>query len=332
MQDLRVYFFGGPEIYRDGSLLPVFPTQKSLSLFAYLIVNRGRLIHRDTLCGQFWSEHTDVEARKALRTCLWRIRSVVEPRKEQRGTLLQVQGSRVRFIGTATTWVDVWEFEDAVKLVSGAQAADPEWTLGLERAAALYRADFLEGVDDEWCFLHRERLRLAYFTALERLVAHHGIEGRWLDVITRGRQILREDPLREHIHRAVIEAHLAMGDRPSALRQYESCVRTLEAELEVEPMEETRQLYEQAIRRPTPVMRGISSELDRSREGVHVEGLVAEVDGVLAALYSLLDRLERARGALGGNEVWTAATHPLTLTFSSARGGRRQEYVAGTLK
>lgn len=307
MQDLRVHFFGGAEIYRDGLLLPVFPTQKALSLFAYLIVNRGRLIHRDTLCGKFWRDQTEVEARKALRTCLWRIRSVVEPRKELRGTLLQVQGSLIRVISSETTWVDVWEFEDAVKFVSGPQAADPEWTRGLERAAALYHADLLEGVHDEWCFLHRERLRLAYLTVLERLVAQHGSQGRWLDVITWGKQILQEDPFREHIHRAVIEAHLAMGDRPSALRQYELCVRTLEAELEVEPMEETRRLYERAIRRPAPVRRGISNKAERPRGDVHVEGLVAEVDGALTALYALLERLERTRGALGGTDVWAAA-------------------------
>lgn len=307
MQDLRVHFFGGVEIYRDGILLPVFPTQKSLSLFAYLVVNRGRLIHRDTLCGQFWGEQTDVEARKALRTCLWRVRSVVEPRKEQRGTLLQVQGSQVRFVGSDATWVDVWAFEDAVKFASGAHAADPERTRGLERAAALYRADFLDGLHDEWCFLHRERLRLAYFTALERLVAQHGSQGRWLDVITWGMQILREDSLREHIHRSVIEAHLAMGDRPSALRQYAFCVRTLEAELEVEPMEETRRLYERATRRPAPGPQGISNEPEESREDGHVDRLVAEVDGALSVLYSLLDRLERTRGALGGKDVWAAA-------------------------
>lgn len=307
MQDLRVHFFGGVEIYGDGLLLPVFPTQKSLSLFAYLVVNRGRLIHRDTLCGQFWSEHTDVEARKALRTCLWRIRSVVEPRKEQRGTVLQVQGSQVRFVGSETTWVDVWAFEEAVKLSSRTHTVDPECTRGLERAAALYRADFLEGLDDEWCFFHRERLRLAYFTALERLVAQHGSQGRWLDAITWGKQILREDPLREHIHRSVIEAHLAMGDRPSALRQYGCCVRTLEAELGVEPMEETRQLYERATRRPASRPRGVPNEPPESREDGNVEGLVAEVDGALSALYSLLDRLERTRGELGGNDVWAAA-------------------------
>src|SRR5688572_220693 len=102
MNELRVHLLGGVEVFRADTLLPAFPTQKSLSLFAYLVLARGRLVHRDTLCGHFWGDQTDVEARKALRTCLWRIRSVIEPDEEDRGTFLKVEGSQIRFAPSAT--------------------------------------------------------------------------------------------------------------------------------------------------------------------------------------------------------------------------------------
>lgn len=325
MRELKVQLFGGVELHRGGARLPAFPTQKSLSLFAYLVLNRGRLIHRDTICGQFWGEQSDVEARKALRTCLWRIRSVIEPDGDERGTLVQVEGSQIRFVPGPGTSVDAWDFEDAVK---GGQAL-PDEVVRLERAASLYRGPLLEGLHDSWCFLHRERLRLAYLTALERLVEHHRSRGAWLDVVAWGRQILREDPLREHIHRSLMEAHVVMGDRPSALRQYEACVRVLEEELEIEPMEETRALFGR-IRAgrpavvavappPAPPVIGFQHAAALREE---VGGLVEEVDGALSALQALADRLERARTALAGT------TAPVAAVLRATRPGRRGLEVA----
>lgn len=295
MRELKVHLFGGVEVYRGGRLLPAFPTQKSLSLFAYLVLNRGRLVHRDTICGQFWGDQSDADARKALRTCLWRIRSVIESAGGERGAFLQVEGSQIRFNASVETWVDAWEFEDSVRPQrDGPESSDD--VVRFERAAALYRGDFLEGLHDDWCFLHRERLRLSYLTALERIVAHHRSRSRWLDVIAWGRQILREDPLREHIHRSLMESHLSMGDRPSALRQYDVCVRTLREELEIEPMEETRTLHAE-IRRGRPSgSDGPAAPPAPARD--EVGGLVSEVEGALSALHALVERLERARGSL----------------------------------
>jgi DNA-binding SARP family transcriptional activator len=312
MEELRIHLFGGVEVFRAGTLLPAFPTQKSLSLFAYLVLNRGRLVHRDTVCGQFWGEQSDVEARKALRTCLWRIRSSIEPQATDRGTLVQVEGSLIRFVAPERTWVDAWELEDSLRTpVTG--ASDGDGVERLEGAAALYRGDFLEGLNHDWCFLHRERLRLAYLTALERLLAFHKSRTRWLDVLTCGSQILRSDPLREHVHRALMEAHVAIGDRPSALRQYEICCRTLREELAIAPMEETRRLAAQIrlMGRSTEV-----SEPDESRaaEG-HAEALLAEVEVALAALHTLASRLERTRGAL----VADAAGHPVPSASRARR-------------
>jgi DNA-binding SARP family transcriptional activator len=312
MKELKIHLLGGVEVFRGDAPLPAFPTQKSLSLFAYLVLARGRLVHRDTVCGHFWGDQTDVEARKALRTCLWRIRSVIEPDPEDRGTLLQVEGSQIRFAKSRGTWVDAWEMEDALG------APPPELPdgerVGLERAVALYSGDFLEGLHDDWCFLHRERLRLAHLTALERLVALHRSRARWLDVIACGSRILRSDPLREHVHRALMESHLAMGDRPSALRQYERCCRTLREELDIAPMDETRRLAVQ-IRNgdhagpPDPLgPDGLDSGLDP-------DPLLADVRDAIAALQGIADRLERARGPVSAE----SAGHP---PLAASRGGR----------
>lgn len=291
METLRVRLFGGLEIRRGEASLPPFPTRRSEVLFAYLVLNRGRLIHRDVLCGQLWGDQSDADARKALRTALWRIRMVIEPRKEDRSCYLRVDGSQLGFEGPDDTWIDTAEFEACMVARGGAPDMDR-----LGHAAVLYRGDFLEGHYDEWCLQHRERLRMAHLTALEHLVSLHRACGQWLEAIGYGRQLLAADPLREHIHRAVILSHLAMGDRPSALRQYQCCVRTLREELDIAPMEETRRLCEE-IRvdgRTPPDARDEGGWMRTERK----RGLAAEVDGALRDLYALAERLKKTRAAL----------------------------------
>lgn len=301
MDQLAIRLFGSLEVRRDGVLLPAFPTQGSAGLFAYLVLKRERLVHRDVLCGEFWGDQSEAEARKALRTALWRIRTVVEPGKKERGMCVRAEGHHVGLARREGIWVDVWEFEDCLSPqrangLFGVNDPEPE---RLERATHLFRGDFLEGYYTEWCEMSRERLRLAYLRALERLVALHHTRGEWLEAIMHGRQLLDVDPLREHIHRAVMSAHLAMGDRPSALRQFGTCVRVLRDELNITPMEETYKLSERirdgsGAGSPGPEWRRAGLE--------DAASLVAAVDGALADLRDLTRRLEYARHTLPTDE------------------------------
>lgn len=295
MDQLRIQLFGGVEIHSRDDSLPSFPTKRAELLFAYLVLHRDRPVHRDVLCGQLWGDQRDALARKILRTELWRIRSVIEPRKEDRGTFLRVGGDQVGFTGPGDAWVDAWEFEECTARSPGGSDVDR-----LERAAALYRGDLLEGHYEEWCLLHRERLRVAYLDVLERLVRDQRRRGNWLEAIARGKELLRLDPLREHVHRSLMECHLAMGDRPSALRQYDACVRVLREELDIAPMEQTTLMYRRILRGdpPVPGHRPAPTPTRPNRLGRAVQELAAEVDDALRTVRTLAARLERTRSAL----------------------------------
>jgi DNA-binding SARP family transcriptional activator len=68
---------------------------------------------------------------------------------------------------------------------------------------------------------------------------------RYTEAVSVCRSILVDDPCREGIHRTLM-AHLArLGHYDSAVAQYHHCARILTEELDVEPMPETRRLYEQ---------------------------------------------------------------------------------------
>jgi DNA-binding SARP family transcriptional activator len=105
-------------------------------------------------------------------------------------------------------------------------AVDQDTTAALEQAAALYRADLLDGFllrdrnFDEWLTGERERLReraVQLFLRLMERAAAAGVEPaiRW------ALRILAVDPVHEPAHRSLMELYAAQGRHAAALRQYE---------------------------------------------------------------------------------------------------------------
>lgn len=298
MEQLRVHLLGSVEVSRGDGAPARFPTQRAKALFALLVLNQDRLFARDVLMGLLWGDHSEQSARKALRTALWRIRSVVEPEGVPSGSHIVIEGQQVGFLGEAPTWVDVREFEEAIRPVDrgGDHPLSVEEARTVADGCTLYRGDLLEGMYQEWCLCERERLKLAFLRALESLVAHHESRGEWRQAIARGLELLRHDPLREHIHRGVMRAHYAMGDRPSAIRQYRTFAKVLRDELDIEPMDETRALYER-IRKGDPIGdRATHATLWPPPE--RAGSLADQVEGALAELYVVASRLERAKAVL----------------------------------
>jgi tetratricopeptide (TPR) repeat protein len=177
---------------------------------------------------------------------------------------MRVEGQELGFVDGVG--VDTGEF---LELTGAARRAEPsngrvtngesrsralttEALSGLERAVALYRGDLLEGFYEDWTVAPRESLRLTFLSSLERLFAHHLEAGDYLKAIARGREVVRHDPFRERIHRALMRCHWEMGDRPLAVRQYQACERLLRDELDMEPMQETRELHDRIRRGRSP--------------------------------------------------------------------------------
>ena len=121
----------------------------------------------------------------------------------------------------------------------------------LRNAVGLYQDDFMAGFTlrdsaefDDWQFLQAEELRRQLSWALDQrmagCVASHDFE----QAIEIARRRLGLDFLHEPAHRALMKLYAWHGQRSLALRQYSECVRILDEELGVGPLEETTDLYE----------------------------------------------------------------------------------------
>jgi DNA-binding SARP family transcriptional activator len=96
-----------------------------------------------------------------------------------------------------------------------------------------------------------------------------------------GTEILRHDHAYEQTHRQMMRLYAMSGDRTQALHQYQRCVSALRTELDIEPSESTKELYEQ-IRSDT-----FSSRMLPDKK------FFKETKELTSALSTMLNRLER---------------------------------------
>jgi DNA-binding SARP family transcriptional activator len=216
-------------------------------VLGYLLTHRRRQVSRLELAETVWSRREREYARRCLSTALWRLKRSTGP-----GTpLVAFHGSDdVSFNWSAATWVDSIALEMRVgPLLKHPPAALSRAELTrLERGTRLYRGPYLIGMDDEWALLERHRLHSLYCDGLHLLMLAHASRSQWHAALEWGRSLSREEPLREDVHRLLMLAYANSGNRASALSLYKECERRLAAELGIEPMEETRELYRRIAR------------------------------------------------------------------------------------
>ncbi len=180
---LRLELLGPFRLSRDGQPLTLPASRKLRALFAYLAL-APRAQGRSQLCDLLWE--TPKDPRGELRWCLSRIRHVID----------QPDRNRVITEHDAIA-LDLDGFDIDVRDVTQATQAGLD-ALPLERLqalAALYRGDFLEGLDvgdspsfGSWLTAQRRRLRGSHIALLEQLATRlpaeqaHGALEAWLQL------------------------------------------------------------------------------------------------------------------------------------------------------
>ncbi len=78
---------------------------------------------------------------------------------------------------------------------------------------------------------------------MARLMSLLEEQKRWLDILEWGERWIKLGQKPEPAYRALMSAHAAKGDMSKVAATYERCVKSLK-ELNIEPSERTRALYE----------------------------------------------------------------------------------------
>lgn len=236
MSSLQIQLLGGLRAKLHGSELQ-FPTKKSEALLAFLSSPPGRTHPREKLAAMFWGDSGEEQARQSLRQTLFTLRKLVNVDEE-----IVVTGDSDRLgLDSNRVSVDVVAFEKLLE-----EGGD-----SLTKAVELYHGEFLDGLTvneegfESWVGLERERLRERALSALSSLLEQQTEDRQFDSAVQTAIRILALDPLRESTHRALMRLYVQQGRREAALKQYHTCADALRRQLQVEPEEETRHLFDE---------------------------------------------------------------------------------------
>jgi len=248
MSPLTIRLFGPPEIELSGRPLET-DRRKAVALLAYLAVT-GVAHSRDALAAMFWPDFDTSRAYAYLRRTLWELGQALGEGELPNGGWVLAERDLLRMDPKADLRVDVIQFQELVKKGRGREAATY-----LSEAAALYRGDFMAGFTlrdspdfDAWQVGQSEGLRRQLSETLAALSRACAAMGETDAAVAHARRWLALDNLNEAAHRLLMELYAQAGQRSAALHQYETCVRLLQAELNVRPEPATQRLYD-SIRR-----------------------------------------------------------------------------------
>lgn len=323
---LSISLLGVPQVCLAGKPVELKP-RKALALLAYLACTEVDQ-SRDTLVALLWPESDQTHARAALRSVLWALnRALGKPR-------LEVTSERIA-LNTRELVLDVSRFEALVAQVRAHASEHREdvpctaCAATLAEAVDLYRGEFLTGFSlgdcpefETWQRLQAESLSVAYTQVLTDLVRAAVAAGDFARATEYLQRQLARDPLDEMAHYQLMRIHARVGQRSSALRQYEICRDMLWAELGIEPGEAVQELY-RALRDGAAgsMPAGPSPPIASPAPFVRLPALITSLVGREAELEAIAQRVERAEcrlltitgpGGVGKTHLATAIAHQIS--------------------
>lgn len=182
---------------------------------------RNRPTLRPYVAEMLWLDAPQDRAMANLRSALWRLRQPGPEVVESNGEYLSLASNVSVDVLELMTW------SHAV-LTGNAEPGDRLEDL-------VVAGDLLPDWYDDWVLIERERLRQLRLHALELACVELTSRGEFGRAIEAGLAAIREEPLHESGHRALIAAHLAEGNRAEAIRHYELYRTLMRTELGLEP-------------------------------------------------------------------------------------------------
>lgn len=290
---LDIRLLGSPRVVVDGEPM-IVDTRKAVALIAYLAVT-ATPVARDELIELLWPGHDPDRGRAVFRRTLSALRTGLG------GRWIEADRDSVR-LAVDGAYLDTAEVETLVRTDHdhGQDRVCPACVEPLARASGLFRGEFLAGfsVRDtpefyDWQASQGQRWRRLRSQVCGRLAEALVTAGRYDEAVAAARDRLEVDPLHEPAHRRLMLFLAWVGDRSGAVDAYRACVRLLDIELGVEPLEETTELYEAILDEDLPPLPGPPLAVSRAfRPHLVKEGRAGRSED-LVGRHGEIDQLRR---------------------------------------
>ncbi|MEO1290421.1 MAG: bacterial transcriptional activator domain-containing protein, partial [Chloroflexota bacterium] len=211
------------------------------NLFFYFIDND--LVTRDQIFTAFWPDLQQKEATNVFHVTKRKVSERLSFNVYDKGNydLTSYSTGFYRPSEQIARHYDVEEFEQAVEQAS--MTFDDTQQMALyQRAVDLYRAPFLLTIDMPWVHERREKLQRLLLEALIGIARIQKSAKHYDASLGYFMRALYEKPLREDLHREVMQLYRELGYPDDAIKQYQHLETILQDTLNVAPSPETQAL------------------------------------------------------------------------------------------
>jgi two-component system, LytTR family, response regulator len=251
---IRITYFrtfsltAGEEERRD------FAVTKAVSVLRYLGAHRRVAVTRDVLIEALWPGLSADDGRRRLHQAIYTLRQML---RDFAGGVVRVDnhGGAYRLGADVAIQTDVEEFEQSTTAGSLHDSAGriEEAITSLSAAESLYTDDFLaDSLIEEWAHEIRERLRLHYVLASNRLAELLLAQGQADKALGVCERVREREPSNEECVRTMMYCLTELGQRSLALRAFGLCESWLDREFGVQPSEPTQALYDRILSSDSP--------------------------------------------------------------------------------
>lgn len=249
---LQIETLGSFEVVLNGNNIPnsAWKRDAAVQLFQFFITSRNaRAMHKASIIDRIWGETNEKAGNRNFKAALHQLTKTIEPDKINREDqhFIIRQGLTYR-LDTAQIWMDIDALDDLIVVGNQCMNDQPEEALmAFQQAVELYRGIYLPNrIYEDWCADERERIQVLVLGAMMSL-AKLQLSRNPKETIRLAIRALQIDPTWEEAYRLQMEAYLSEGNRPLAVKTYRKCQQILKQEFELDPLPETRRLFDKIV-------------------------------------------------------------------------------------
>lgn len=238
---IHVSCFGGfsVKMLENGNEL-TWRTKKGSELFALLYHLKGVPISRQALLNILWPNSIPKNAVTMLHNMIYNIRKELSPYGLK--DLIQYKDKMY------TLNID-WITSDDVEIQRNCEHSnDPAYLLKREDTFSTYPGQYLESIDGQWTIEWKEFYDKKYMECNMCLADVYMKQGEYKKALFFLKNILSIDNLKEDAVEKVLFCYGKMGERKAVQMEYRKFVWIMEKELNVEPCDNLKKMYEKAMK------------------------------------------------------------------------------------
>ncbi len=258
---VRIQTLGEFKVFIDHQPIPasLWEGNKPKLMLKSIICRSGAHVSKEMVIDDIWPGASERAGEKNFKINLHRLRKVMEPavNKNTGYSFILLESGRIT-LDPELVSVDAYEFNDLASKgnVCLAREETDHAVKYYKKAETLYKGEFLsEDPYEEWISIKRDQLKSLYIDILMALARLHEDMNEPHMSVSYLKKIITADPLNEEARQNLMIVYADMGMKKAAENVYKKWCQTIRAELDVEPDEETVNIYEKIQKMRLPSVR-----------------------------------------------------------------------------